>query len=211
MYYENQINNNLSNNLHGLTCYALLTEDEFANITMREKVIINSRKYIIKKISNYSPNEPTKIDLLSWDYGTSYDNRLVCNYSGDSILLYAGTDHVNMINKNGFDLINGISEYKVGIPTNFHYEDTEYKVKMNYTCDYGSARVKSIINNGTTGAETAINHNISSGTTGSFEVSYSRDAHNSSYPASVLFETLIFDTVSSNTRIKIDSIEVYQV
>jgi len=162
-------NFNLLNN-HTLTSYMILSESEYVILNMREKLIIDGNRYLIKKISNFSPKKPTKIELQSFGFNPGW--RKI--YESDEKFILESPQPVGM-RDNMFQNVNFMGDFLIGVATNHHLVGKKYKVSFKIRTNDDSELVR-VYKGGSTGTNAMnLNINIPAYTTIPIEYEYIRE------------------------------------
>lgn len=208
-YYDYEIQNLIKPSTHTLDAFFKLTEAEYVNITMREKVYIDSVRYIIKKISKYNPKLPTKITLLSWMYQPSGWLEVYSNQdSDDYVPMFSTTDSETEITNNYFTL-NPDTQNDLGFLTNYHKVGNSYKVILEvYAID--DVAINGYYTDGSGTDFVAQSKSLSALTIDTYEYEYVRTANNGT-DAMVLSEMIeVQNTATGQQYLNILSIKVLE-
>lgn len=174
--YRKEINNftlptNYNDN-HLLECFVVLGLEEYSNLKLSETIKIDNRYYIIKKISNFLDNRPTKITLMSWRY-KPHGKRYI--YNTDKIPAVIAFSNDIDLSVEGKIYFNNTTEQTIGFFTNYHKTGSEYTVKFTWTSYGDDVDFEAYSRNGLNDFVTL--HDVS----GSVEYTYTRTQSSYSY------------------------------
>jgi len=202
--YKYEMENILYDNTHTLEAFFNLSETEYKNISMREKILIDGNRYIIKKISNFSPKIPVKITLMTYQYQKGIKLLYTSDGYSTTIWTFSSSPKIDWYS---FGLSS--SNYQIGFTTVNHTPGKKYKIKIKMKTDDGGW-VKGIYRNGEISDLQSENTFI--GTSYQwYEFEYIRTDTSISTPTSYVSESLMSKGSTNNTKFYIGHIEIYQV
>jgi len=203
--YESEMINILNTNTHSLEAFFMLSETEYRELTLREKIFLDGNRYIIKKIDSFRPKEPVKITLMTYQFQQGI--KQVHKADGYNTTIWTASSIPDI---GWYSWGESSSEYQIGLTTMNHKPGQRYRIKLTLKSTDGGW-VKGIYRNGSTSDLQSENDYIHPGAILNYYFEYDRTDTAISTPTSYVSESFKFQGSSSSTRFTIYGIEVYEI